>query len=180
MFGSQRKSKRDYLNDYKKTVNGDYIYDGAEYDYCSKSGKSRKRWLTEMAVLNVLAFICVIVPGFMLVPGMNYCWYVLLPYAAELVLLGYLLTAIIRIAWSKEPVKAWDYDKVIANLSKNVKRFLAVIVIALICEIVYLIINGAGGHTVGAVVYLVCHAVSVASMVLMTMLTHDVEWKLRT
>lgn len=176
----KRRSKKEYLNDYQKNVNGEYIYNGLKYDYVNKKGRSKKQWIIELAVLNIIAFVVMLVPGFILVPGMNNCWYVLLPYGAGLIMTGYLIVEIIRLAWTKEQIKAWDYDKVAARLPKLIVFTLIVLPISLIGELIYIITNGAGGMIAGIIVFYACHIIAACAAAFMRRITAEVTWKIVT
>ena len=64
-----------------------------------------------LILLDIIAFAVVLIPGFLHVPGLNYCAYVILPYAAGILLTGYLLVVLIRLAAARDSVKAWEYDR---------------------------------------------------------------------
>ena len=170
------KNRRSYYDDYKKTASGEYVYAGPQYEFVSKNGKERKRWMLEIIILNIIAFAAVLVPGFLLVPGLNYCAYVILPYAAGILLAGYLFVVLVRLAAAKDDIKAWEYDKSVKVLPVATVFAVIVAVVALICEVVFIIANGAGGMTVGAVVFIACHAVSAAVSVFMVLHVKTAEW----
>jgi len=170
------KSRRSYYDDYKKTASGEYIYAGPEYEFTSKSGKTRKRWMLETILLSVAAFAAVIVPGFLIVPGFNNA-YVLLPYAAGILVTGYLLAILIRLASAKDTVRAWEYDKSVKPLQAATVIAVLVTAAAAVSEAVYLIGNGADGKVLGAVLFIVCEVVSAAISVLMALSVKNTEWK---
>ena len=171
------KSRRSYYDDYKKTASGEYIYTGPEYEFVSKNGKKRKRWMFEMLLFDVLIFAAILIPGFLNVPGLNYCAYVVLPYVAGILVFGYLFVVLVRLAAAKESVKAWEYDKSVKPLPAAVCIGAVLCVVSILCEAVYLMINGAGGEAVNVVVFMICHIVSAAFAVLMVRSVKNVQWK---
>ena len=170
------RNRRSYYDDYKKTASGEYIYAGPEYEFESSNGKSRKRWMLEMILLNVAALACVLVPGFMFVPGLSYCAYVVLPYAASVLLFGYMLLISMRLAAAKDSVKAWEYDKSAKVLPVATVAAVVIAAANFVCEIVFLAINGSSGQVTGAVVYMVCQAAAGAISFFAVKLARSAKW----
>ncbi len=173
----QRKKRISYYDDYKKTASGEYVYTGPEFEFISKTGKERKRWMLEMLLLSALVFIAEVIPGFLHVPGLNYCAYVLLPYAAGILVAGYIFIILVRLAAAKDSVKLWEFDKSITPLPVATKALCVMGAVSVAGEIVYLAVNGVGEMIVGTVVYMVCHVIAVFVSVLMVRLVGSVEWR---
>lgn len=171
------KSRRSYYDDYKKIATGEYIYTGPKYEFTSKIGKARKRWMFEMLLFDILIFAVILVPGFLNVPGLNYCAYVLLPYVAGILVFGYLFVVLVRLAAAKELVKAWEYDKSIKPMPAATRIGMVVCIASILCETIYLIINGAAGAAINAVVFVVCHIVAAVLAVFMVKSVTNVQWK---
>ena len=174
----KRRSRRSYYDDYKKTASGEYVYTGVEYEFTSKDGKSRKVRMRELLVLSIISLIVFFVPGFLLVPGLNYCAYVLLPYAAGVLLSVYLLVITIRLAAAKDSVKAWEYDKAVKPLPVAVKALFCAAVLNIVCESIYLFTNGAGEMVLGAVIFLVCQTIGAVIGYILVRLVKKSQWKL--
>ena len=174
------RSRRSYYDDYKKTASGEYIYAGPEYEFISKVGKTRKRWMLEMMLMHIAAFVAVMVPGFLRVPGLNYCAYIVLPYTAGILIFGYLLLILGRLAAAKDSVKAWEYDKSVKPLPIATAIAALISAAEIVCEIMFLAANGAGGRTFDAIIFIVCHAVAVVLTVFSLKAVKCVEWKKNT
>ena len=171
------RSRRSYYDDYKKTASGEYIYAGPEYEYISKNGTSRKKWMLMLILLDIIAFAVVLIPGFLHVPGLNYCAYVILPYAAGILLTGYLLVVLIRLAAARDSVKAWEYDRSVKVLPTATVGAVIVGALNVVCEIVYIAKNGAGDKLNCAIIYIVCFAVLAVLAVFMAKTVLSAEWK---
>ena len=171
------RKRRSYYDDYKKTASGEYIYAGLRYEYTSKSGKTRVRWMREMLLLSFAALAAVCVPGFMLVPGLNRCAYVAMPYGADIIAAGYLFMITMRLALAKDDIKAWEYDKSIKMFPGAAVFLTVVCAINLIGEIVYVVLNGTGGRTAEFIVALVCQLAAGTFAVLIHRLAKSVKWK---
>ena len=83
-MGEQHKkhSRREHLNDFHLNVAGEYVYDGALYACQSDDAKQRR---SKRAVWGMAAILTVAVAagGCIPAPGMQNCFYVLLPYLGE-------------------------------------------------------------------------------------------------
>ena len=83
-MGEQHKkhSRREHLNDFHLNVAGEYVYDGALYACQNDDAKQRR---SKRAVWGMAAILTVVVAagGCIPAPGMQNCFYVLLPYLGE-------------------------------------------------------------------------------------------------
>ncbi|MBQ8831669.1 MAG: hypothetical protein IJ017_08720 [Oscillospiraceae bacterium] len=166
-----------YYDDYKKTASGEYVYSGLRYEYESMTGKKRSVWMREILLMCIAAFAVMFPPGFMHVPGLSYCAYVLLPYGAAIIVSGYLLVIAGRLAMAKDDVKAWEYDKSIKAFPAATILLAVVSVIGIICEIIYVVLNGMNGRTLEFIVYMVCQLISGALAILISRQVKTVNWK---
>ena len=173
---SKRRSKRSYYDDYRKNASGDYIYVGALYEFRSQSGKSANRWSAEMLILSVLVFAVLFAPGFFFVPGLDHSVFVLLPYGIGVLLSGYFVVCMIRLAATRGNVKALEYDRVVHYLPRLTRAVLIIGAVAFVGEIVYVIINGVGGMVFGMIYFLVSCVISVGLSCLMVRNVKDAEW----
>lgn len=83
-MGEQHKkhNRREHLNDFHLNVAGEYVYDGALYACQSDDTKQRR---SKRAVWGMAAILTVAVAagGCIPAPGMQNCFYVLLPTSAS-------------------------------------------------------------------------------------------------
>ena len=171
------RKRRSYYDDYKKTASGEYIYAGLRYEYVSKTGKTRAAWMRDMLLMCIAAFAIVFVPGFLHVPGLNNCAYVLLPYGVGIIAAGYLVVITARLAMAKDDIKAWEYDRSIKAFPGGTVFLMIMCAANIICEIVYVALNGIGGKTAEFIIYLVCQLAAGAFALLIFRLVKSVKWK---
>lgn len=125
----------------------------------------------------IAAFAVLLPPGFMHVPGLNHSAYVLLPYGIGLITSGYLIVLAVRLAMAKDDVKAWEYDKAIVRLNSLPSFLAGVSVVCILCEIIYIILNGMSGRVLEFAIYIVCQLVSGAFALLILRHAKSVIWK---
>ena len=75
--------RRAYLDDFKKTQNGDYQYEGSRYA-CELSEKEWKKKSTGMAAAGIAVLLLTIAAGCVPSVGLQGSVFVLLPYAVQL------------------------------------------------------------------------------------------------
>ena len=110
-------------------------------------------------------------------PGMSRCFYVLLPYAAEVGLTGSVVWAMTRWQAREYPMREYVYKATVRALPG---RCLAEAVLAgagIIAETVYLILSGSGGRGAMAAVYLLLKAVSLAAALFARYLVRQSVWE---
>ena len=78
----EQHNRREHLNDFHLNVAGEYVYDGALYACQNDDAKQRR---SKRAVWGMAAILTVAVAagGCIPAPGMQNCFYVLLPYLGE-------------------------------------------------------------------------------------------------
>ena len=144
-FGRLSKH-REYLVDYQKDSNGKYVYTGILYEYASADGKTRARAYAELWILSIAAFAAVIACGFLYVPGMTGCAYVLVPYAAGLLTAGSVLWGVINLTAGGNPMERMDYESTVMKIPGRAAACAVCTGITMIGEILYIILNGIGEY----------------------------------
>ena len=88
-MGEQHKkhSRREHLNDFHLNVAGEYVYDGALYA-CQSSEEKQHRIKRAVWGMVAILIVAVIAGGCIPAPGMQNCFYVLLPYLGEFLAAG--------------------------------------------------------------------------------------------
>ena len=74
-----RRGRRAYLDDFRQTVTGEYIYIGATYAF-QGTAECRKKGLLRWGLLAVGMAAVAVVGGCISAPGTTHCAYILLPY----------------------------------------------------------------------------------------------------
>ena len=107
--------RRAYLDDFKKTQNGDYQYEGSRYA-CELSEKEWKKKSTGMAAAGIAVLLLTIAAGCVPSVGLQGSVFVLLPYAVQLAAACSLAWACARL-WSKEyPLREYVYQQTVCKI----------------------------------------------------------------
>lgn len=176
--GKRFSRRREYLNDYQKDASGKYVYTGRMYAFDSKSGKSRKRAYALLWVLCAAAFGAVLGCGFLYVPGMLGCAYVLLPYAAGLIAAGSVLWCVINLTAAGDPMERYEYETTVEKLPGRTAAAFICAAAALLGEIIYLIINGAEGYSVvHTIIFIALQCIAGGAAFGVRKLFAKLEWK---
>lgn len=174
---SRLTKHREYLSDYRKDASGKYVYTGKLYVYGSENGRTRGRAYTELWILSLAAFAAVIACGFMYVPGMTRCAYVLIPYAAGLLSGGSILWGVINLTVGGDPMERMDYESTVVKIPGRASACAVCTAITGICEAVYLILNGIGEYpAVYTVLFFILECISCGTAILIRMLMRRLEW----
>lgn len=158
----KRRGRRAHLNDFYRDVAGNYVYTGTCY-VCRAAEQERTALLRRLWLLTAVLAAAVLAGGCISAPGMDRCFYVLLPYAAEVGLIGSVVWAMTRWQAREYPMREYVYKATVQALPG---RCLAEAVLAgagIIAEGVYLLLSGSGGRGAMAAVYLLLKAVSLAA-----------------
>ena len=111
-MGEQHKkhNRREHLNDFHLNVAGEYVYDGALYACRNDDAKQRrsKRAVWGMAAILIVA---VIAGGCIPAPGMQNCFYVLLPYLGEFLGAASVIWALAKLGTDWSAVREYNYQK---------------------------------------------------------------------
>ena len=172
----KRRGRRDHLNDFYRDVSGNYVYTGTCY-VCRAAEKERTALLRRVWLLTAVMAAAVVAGGCISAPGMSRCFYVLLPYAAEVGLTGSVVWAMTRWQAREYPMREYVYKATVRALPG---RCLAEAVLAgagIIAETVYLILSGSGGRGAMAAVYLLLKAVSLAAALFARYLVRQSVWE---
>ena len=140
----KRQGRRAHLNDFYRDVAGNYVYTGTCY-VCRAADGERAALLRRLWLLTAVMAAAVVAGGCISAPGMSRCFYVLLPYAAEMGLTGSVVWAMTRWQAREYPMREYVYKATVRALPG---RCLAEAVLAgagIIAETVYLILSGSGG-----------------------------------
>ena len=104
------KKRYSYLDDYKKGMDGTYVYYGRHYLFQGTDrGLKRYKWILGLADLLLAGLY--IVSGCMDGKAIWSMWYVILPFAAEAVAIFLLIWKSLTLIMEKQPVKAYLYKK---------------------------------------------------------------------
>lgn len=159
------KKRWSYLDDYKKGMNGEYVYYGTYYNFEGTSGELRKY----KAILGTTDFIVLalfILGGLMDAGRIWNTWYVVVPFALEAVSIFLLLWKTITLITERSPIKTYIYRKSVPWF-----RPLAWIVgitagISLVMTLVCMLVNPDYVKITGCVLYMAIKAVMIACIII--------------
>ena len=151
-----KTSKRwSYLNDYKKTAGGEYVYTGSVY-VLAGDGKRFRRLL---AALSFSAAAAVVGSGCVNAAGLSNTFYVILPYIGEVAGAFVLCYNVVRLLAAGKEVKAYVRTALEKYLPPAALALMIFPAISLIGSAVFMILNGPEGKPLLCALYLIAKAV---------------------
>lgn len=172
---AKKKGRRAYLDDFQKNVNGEYIYTGKLHRY-STQGIGRVRALLTLWVLSLIMLAGVIVGGCVSVSGMSDGVYVILPYLLALFAVVWVVWALGRATGGKDPMRDYDYQGSVKQFGVRCVLAIVCIAAALVGEIVYLFLNGAGDTVSGSAIFIIGQVAALASAVAWKKFSARLTW----
>ena len=104
------KKKYSYLDDYKKGMDGTYVYYGRHYLFQGTEQEFlRYKWF--LGITDLLLIALFVVSGCADGKAIWRMWYVILPFAVEATAIFLLIWKSITLIFEKQPVKAYIYKK---------------------------------------------------------------------
>ena len=176
MEKKERKGRRAYLDDFRRTVDGEYIYIGATYAFQGEQS-TRKRGLLRWGILAVGMVACAIVGGCIRAPGTVNCAYVLIPYAVGILAAFSVLWGYARMAKGGDPLRAYVYEATVPHFPLRTILTAVGGGGAILGELIYVILNGVQGLLVGMIVFLVSQAAMLVCALLWRPLGREMSWE---
>ena len=142
----QKKTRRgrEYLNDFRRDVNGSYLYQGSYRCYTGSMPYAKLRGLLWALCGGALAALAA--AGMVPAPGAMQQFYVLLPYAGALVAGISAVWALARMSRGGARLRSYVYEETVAKLPLRCLLFAALAAAAAAAAF-------AAGHTIRAAVY---------------------------
>lgn len=176
MSDTRKKRRRTYLESFRRDKDGKYVYQGETYT-CRESGQMDwKRLLFRLWAFGIGLLVCQVAAGCITAPGMDHCFYVLLPYAAGLIAGISACWALGRLTAGGNPLKAYIYE---ASVKVLPARAILTALAAGICiagEVVFVCGNGMEGKSVSFFVFLILQMLEVALALLLRREILLTEW----
>ena len=155
--------RREYLDDFRKDSQGNYVYSGQIYRI-DGSGKKIKVILLLLLLLSVLPAAAA---GFTTAGGMKDTFYVIIPYILEVCCAFGLSWNVLRLLMSGESIKEY----VLSSVSKYLPVFsygLSIFAfISIVCITVFLVKTGLGGESMLSFALIACKLVSLLSSLIL-------------
>lgn len=153
---------REYLDDFRKDINGSYLYHGSYRSYAGSTAYATMRcrlWLMCGGALAALA-----AAGMVPAPGAMQQFYVLLPYAAALVACISVVWALARMSRGGERLRSYVYDQTVAKLPLRCLLTGVFAALAAAGEIIDVFLNGAQNAGIYAGMFIALAAAAAAAV----------------
>lgn len=152
MERKQKRKSKEYLDDFRKDLNGNYQYTGSYRRYNGKIARSKMLALLWLLCGGALAAL--IAAGCVPAPGAMDRFYVLLPYMAALVAAVSVVWALARLTAGGDPLRSYLYEQTVKALPTRCVLVVAFAGISAVGECVDLYLHGAQGAQIPSLLYL--------------------------
>lgn len=170
-----KRGKNSYLNDFHVNLAGEYIYDGEVYACAGGDAEVKALRIRLWAYAAVIAAASVI-SGCISAPGMQNCFYVILPYIGELCAALSVVWALARMGTDWNSIRAYVYERTVPALPRRALLASGLAAAGFIAETVFLILSGSGGQGGFAALFLLLRAAVFGSGMLIRRHFHGVNW----
>lgn len=168
----KKEGRRAYLNDFKMTLSGEYIYTGATYLPEGEYQKTRAQLLAVSILTTALAVFCGCIPA---EPMLN-TFYVIIPFAVTLVCAARLLWAAVRLCINKLPLREYVLKQtfdVFRPFSTAMAIFSAVTVVA---TLIFGFVKGFSALSLWTWAFMASHLFVIFLGVFLTKITKKLKW----
>lgn len=155
----RKRGENSYLNDFHPNLAGEYIYDGALYA-CTAEPAAQRVMKRRLWGLTAALAALVILSGSIPAPGMQNCFYVILPFLCEAIAVCTAVWAAVRLGRDWSAVREYVYERSVTVLPGRSMAAAVCAAAGFLCEIVYLALSGHGGRMPFAALYLALKALS--------------------
>lgn len=171
----KRHNRREHLNDFHLNVAGEYVYGGALYACQSDDAAQRriKRAVWGMAAVLIAAGAA---GGCIPAPGMQNCFYVLLPYLGEFLSAGSVIWALAKLGTDWSAVREYNYRKSVAVLPVRTVVTAVFSGLGIVCELVFFFVNDHAGQTFFALLYVLLKLTALLSVLVLRAEIMQAEW----
>ena len=170
-----KKGRRAYLNDFHRTLSGEYVYQGVTYTF-EGNKKQRLHLYYKLLAISVVLAAAGIVSGCISAPGTLNCFYVLLPYMISFMTSLSLIWGLCRLWAGGSPLREYIYQATMDQFQPRGTLTAVSAGCAVVGETIYVIRNGAQGMVSGMILFLICQALVLASSIFWVHLTENSCW----
>ena len=155
-----KRGENSYLNDFHPNLAGEYIYDGALYA-CQSDPDTQKKSRRRLWGCTALLLLAALLSGSIPAPGMQNCFYVILPFLGELIAAVSVVWAVVKLGRDWSAVREYVYERTVPALPGRALTAAILAFLGILCESVHLALAGHGGKLFYAVLYLVLKVLSI-------------------
>lgn len=180
MTDIKKKRRRTYLESFHKDQDGKYVYQGDVYTYQGNSRQEEagdlRRELQKLWVWCILLLGGLAAAGCITAPGMDNCFYVLLPYAAGLIAGISVCWALCRLTHGKNPLKAYIYEASIKALPFRTVLTALCAGFSAAGEVIFVLRRGFEGKAGGFCVFILLNVLAVFSSMMIRRIVQSMQW----
>lgn len=171
------KKRYSYLDDYKPGMDGKYVYYGRHYIFEGTNNELR-RYKLILGLADILFTALFIIGGCIDAGVIWNTWYVIVPFAAEVVAIFLLIWKTLTMIVEKVPIKAYLYKK-------SVPWFRPLLIILMITDILSLcmtalcmLLNPESIKVSGCIIYMVIKLLTALAAWILTGILKKNNWEL--
>ncbi len=154
-----KRGENSYLNDFHPNLAGEYIYDGALYA-CQSDPDTQKKSRRRLWGCTALLLLAALLSGSIPAPGMQNCFYVILPFLGELIAAVSVVWAVVKLGRDWSAVREYVYERTVPALPGRALCVAAFAVAGILCELLYVILSGHGGQLFYAFLFVILKVIS--------------------
>ena len=136
----KRRGRRDHLNDFYRDVSGNYVYTGVCYGHTG-GVRANTALLRRLRLMAAVMAAAVLAGGCISAPGVGRCFYVLLPYAAQIGVTGSIVWAVARWQVREYPLREYIYRATVQALPGRCLAQAVLAGVGLAAETLYLLLQ---------------------------------------
>lgn len=154
-----KRGENSYLNDFHPNLAGEYIYDGALYA-CQSDPDTQKKSRRRLWGCTALLLLAALLSGSIPAPGMQNCFYVILPFLGELIAAVSVVWAVVKLGRDWNAVREYVYERTVPALPGRALCVAAFAAAGILCELLYVILSGHGGQLFYAFLFVILKVIS--------------------
>lgn len=155
----RKRGENSYLNDFHLNLAGEYIYDGELYA-CQADPDTQKMQKRKLWVYTALLLLAALLSGSIPAPGMQNCFYVILPFLGELIAAVSVVWAVVKLGRDWSAVREYVYERTVPALPGRALCAAVFAAAGILCELLYLALSGHGGQLFSALLFVMLKVLS--------------------
>ena len=169
------KKRYSYLNDYKKGMDGKYVYYGRHYIF---QGTDRERLLYKwiLGITDILLTALFVIGGLMDGGAIWNVWYVIVPFALEALTIFLLIWKTMSLILERIPVKEYICKKTVPWFKPLACIQMLLCAVSLIAALICLLTHPETARTTGCILYMAAQLLSGAAAFIFLKFVRKYEW----
>jgi hypothetical protein len=172
MAKKEKKGRRAHLDHFRMNDEGQFVYKGDLYTF---SG-DRSHYMKKLWICCVLIMIAVVLEGCIQIPGMDDCFYVLIPYVITLMSAVSVCWAMGRLTAGGYPLKEYVYEATVPKLPERTVWVILFAGLGTVCGIIYVLTSGTDGKTAGFIIFLILNLIVIFLAYRMRQTVLSMQW----